>query len=143
MDIFKVEEHFKTDRSINRIELIDHLNELKNYKFSKKRTDLYGTFTRGTDFLKPPFSAMLRTKFEFQKDNLTGFKIAPNVLGKFILLVYSFIGIYIVSKATMESELQHQLGLGITGVGFLAGVFIVRKVLTREIKSVRKRLNLG
>jgi len=142
MDIFKIEEHFKTDKSINRTELIAHLNGLKNYKFSKTRTDLSGTFTRGTDFFKPPFSTMLRAKFEFEKDHLIGFKISPNVLGKFILIGYLITGIYLLTKAILQSEFQHQLGLGITGLGFLAGVLIVRKVLSREIKSMKKRLQL-
>ncbi|MEK6152527.1 hypothetical protein WIW50_04680 [Flavobacteriaceae bacterium 3-367] len=142
MDIFKIEKHFKPVKSIHRRELVAHLNGLKNYTFSKKGTDLSGTFTRGTDFFKLPFSTLLRTKFKFEKDKLIGFKIAPNLLGKFILISYLLIGIYLLIKAILQSELQHQLGMGITGLGFLAGVFIVRSVLLRETKSIKKRLQL-
>lgn len=140
MDIFKVKKYFIASKPIKRIDLIDHLKGIKNFKFSKKRVDLRGTFTRGIDFLSPPFSIMLRTKFEFQKDILVGFEMSLNFLGKFILTGYLFIGIYLTIIAMMQSEFGHQLGTGITGLGFLSAFFIVKYFLKSEIESIKKRL---
>jgi len=142
MDLFKIEQCFKPKAPIGKESLISHLNELKKFTFSKKRNKIKGTFKNISDLFNLRFSSLLTTEFYIQENQLTEFKITPNFLGNLCLYGYSLASLIAFSYALLKPEIEDKIGTGIVGLGFFAGVYVVRRILISEIKYVRKKLTI-
>ena len=142
MDLFKIEQYFKPKKRIEKDNLISHLKELNKFTYSIKQNRIKGSFKNIADLFNLRFSSLLRTEFYFQENQLTEFKITPNFLGN--LCLYGFMVATLVSFYNIfsKTEFDYKIGTGIVGLGFLAGIYIVRRILISEIKYVRKKLNI-
>lgn len=142
MDLFKVEQYFKPKEPIEMESLISHLNQLKKFTFSKNRNKIKGGFKNISDLFNLRFSSLLKTEFYIQENQLTEYKISPNILGKLILYGYSLISLFAFINSFSIPEYENKIGIAIVGLGFLGGVYIVRRILISEVKYVRKKLNI-
>ena len=140
MDLFKIEQYCKPKEPIEMESLISHLNQLKKITFSKNRNKIKGTFKNISDLFNLRFSSLLKTEFYIQENRLTEFKISPNILGKLILYGYSLTSLITFINIFLVPEYENKIG--IVGLGFLGGVYIVRRILISEVKYVRNKLNI-
>jgi|GEM_PF-6271966 hypothetical protein len=142
MDLFKIEQYFKPKQAIEMESLTSHLNQLKKFTFSKNRNKIKGTFKSISDLFNLRFSSLLKTEFYIQENQLTEFKISPNNMGKLILYGYSLSSLIAFINVFSVPEYENKIGIGIVGLGFLGGVYIVRRILISEVKYVRNKLNI-